>query len=1435
MAIPTISVDDVVVGEADGVARFRVRLSAVSPDTVSVTYGTQNGSATGFGFDYENADGTLTFTTGQTVKFVQVPIVDDTNVETNESFFFNLSSPAKAVLGKDTGVATIIDNDADLSLPLGTPVMEISDPVVDEKAGEARFVITLDRPSTGTISANFTTTAGTAGATDFAAVGGGVSFAPGETAKEVVVSIVDDGAPEGNEKFNLVLSAVSGATLPDAVGTTTIWANDRANVVAPSISVDDLVVSEADGFAEFVVRLSAPSANTVSVSYATQGSSATGFGFDYENASGTLSFAPGETIQTVRVPLLNDNRVEGKEGFFFSLSSPGNALLGKADALATIIDNDTDPSRPLSTPVMAVSDPVVDEKAGEARFVITLDRPSTGTVSVHYTTQAGTAGAADFAATSGNLSFAPGETAKTVAVSIIDDGAPEGNEKFNLVLSAVSGATLPDAVGTATIWANDRANVVAPSISVDDLVVSEADGFAEFVVRLSAPSANTVSVSYATQGSSATGFGFDYENASGTLSFAPGETIQTVRVPLLNDNRVEGKEGFFFSLSSPGNALLGKADALATIIDNDTDPSRPLSTPVMAVSDPVVDEKAGEARFVITLDRPSTGTVSVHYTTQAGTAGAADFAATSGNLSFAPGETAKTVAVSIIDDGAPEGNEKFNLILSAVSGATLPDAVGTTTIWASDRANAVTPSISVDDLVVGETDGFAEFIVHLSAPSANTVSVSYATQGSSATGFGFDFQNANGTLAFAPGVTVQSVWVPIVNDTTVEPIESFFLDLSSPGNAVLDNTQAVATIIDDESHPAIFHYGLSNDTYVVSSSDTVILEVADGGTDTVRSSVNFVLPDNIENLILTGAGNISGTGNSLANRITGNSGNNVLSGGSGGDALIGGAGNDTYNISNPGETITELAGGGIDLVRCLIDFVLPGNVENLILIGAGNLNGTGNALANAIIGNPGNNVLSGGAGADTLNAGAGNDILSGGLGADALNGGAGFDYADYRNAAAGLIASLANPASNTGEAAGDAYASIEGLIGSNFNDALIGDGNGNRLRGGLGADALNGGAGFDYAEYNNAAAGLTASLANPASNTGEAAGDTYALVEGLIGSNFGDTLIGNINNNSLSGLLGNDVLDGGAGNDTLSGGAGGDRFVFAPGRDADTVTDFLPAAGDKIDLSGFATIHSVSQVRTRATQVGANTVLNFSNGDTLTLNNVNASGLTAADFVLAPGGSVAFAPPVLTLHGFGSAAAGGGWASEELYPRTLGDVNGDGRADIVGFGSAGAYTALGRANGTFSAPVLVLHGFGAGAAGGGWVSEDLYPRALGDVNGDGRADIVGFGTRGRLHRPRSSQRHLHGADSGAEQVRVRRGGRRLGEPGPVPARSWRRERRRPGRHRRLRQRGHLHGARPGQWYLRGANSGAEQVRVRRGGRRLGERGPVSACPRRRGR
>lgn len=187
--------------------------------------------------------------------------------------------------------------------------------------------------------------------------------------------------------------------------------------------------------------------------------------------------------------------------------------------------------------------------------------------------------------------------------------------------------------------------------------------------------------------------------------------------------------------------------------------------------------------------------------------------------------------------------------------------------------------------------------------------------------------------------------------------------------------------------------GDGDDTYVVDSADDQVLENDDEGTDLVQCSVNWELDDFIENLTLTGSQALNGLGNALANLLTGNSGNNTLEGeggndtldggsgndtldgGSGNDTMRGGTGNDIYMVRNARDSIVESLRAGTDQIRSTISQTLGSNLENLTLTGSGNINGTGNSLANAIIGNRGRNTLNGSSGDDQLTGGSGADTF----------------------------------------------------------------------------------------------------------------------------------------------------------------------------------------------------------------------------------------------------------------------------------------------------------------------------------------------------------------------------------------------------------------------------------------------------------------------------
>jgi Ca2+-binding RTX toxin-like protein len=372
--------------------------------------------------------------------------------------------------------------------------------------------------------------------------------------------------------------------------------------------------------------------------------------------------------------------------------------------------------------------------------------------------------------------------------------------------------------------------------------------------------------------------------------------------------------------------------------------------------------------------------------------------------------------------------------------------------------------------------------------------------------------------------------------------------------------------------------GSGNDTFLVDDAGDRVIEAAGGGTDLVKTTLaTYVLPANVENLTFTGPGDASGTGNALANAITGGVGNDLLDGGLGADTLTGGGGNDVYVVDNVADRVIEAAGGGIDLVRSSVSYVLPAEVEALILTGTANLNGTGNALDNTLTGNAGANILNGGAGADTMSGGAGGDtyvvdhpgdivVEAAGVGADTVQ----TTLASYTLTDNVETLTFLGTRSFTGT--GNALAN--NILGGSGNDLLDGgiDALADRLVGGLGDDTYIVRIGDSVVE---AAGGGTDTVRT------DLAGYTLQInVENLIytgssaftaaGNALNNVIVGGGGDDRISGLDGADRLEGGGGRDTLTGGLGADIFLFdAPNRTStDRVMDFSAAQGDKLAVRG---------------------------------------------------------------------------------------------------------------------------------------------------------------------------------------------------------------------------------------------------------------------------
>ncbi len=812
----------------DGLALFTFTVSLTGDTSIerTVSYAVTGGDGADAATDsdFENgalATGTVSFGVGDTVQTITVKVQGDSEVEADETFLVTLSNATGgAALETDEATGTIRNDDARLAIAAAAADRAEGD------SGSTSFTFTVTR--TGDTSVAHSVSYDVTGSGSHAAspddFAGGVSptgtvmFAAHETVQTITIAVKGDGAAELDEEFIVTLSdASAGATIETQTATGTIRNDDPSIISIVAQSADKPEGDSGTTVYRFTLMLDQAATTDQTVDWAVTGNGAHPAGsadFGGSFPSGTIAFAAGETVQTLEISVAGDTTVEHDEGFSVGLTkqSPG-LILGTATAAGVIRNDDRS-----IVSIAALTAKSAEGDSGTTAFVfeVSLDQAGlTDQTVVWSVAGAGphAASGADFGGVlpGDTLTFAAGQTTKTLTVLVSGDNTVEHDEGFAVVLSNESPGLVLGTGSVAATIENDDKSIV----SIAEAIASRPEGDSgtisyEIPIVLDQAATTTQTVAWAVAGTGdhpADAADFNGSFPSGVLTFAPGQTSGMVTLTISGDTTVEFDEGAVLTLSNPSAELaLGTASALGIILNDDMSI---VSIAAVSASKPEGDDATTLYTFAISLDRPGVVPQTISWTVSgSGThmADGADFGGLlpSDTISFAAGETNTTVTVVVSGDSVVEQDEGFKVTLSHQSSGL---ALGTATaagIIQNDDSATVTIAAVTSGLAEGDSGAtvFA-FEISLSQPAVGSETIAWSVSGIGAHPANVgDFGGAfpGNIVTFAAGETVATVTVSVSGDMMAELDEDFAVELSSPSSGLsLGPSTAVASILNDDT------------------------------------------------------------------------------------------------------------------------------------------------------------------------------------------------------------------------------------------------------------------------------------------------------------------------------------------------------------------------------------------------------------------------------------------------------------------------------------------------------------------------------------------------------------------------------------------------------------------------------------------------------------
>ncbi len=642
---------------------------------------------------------------------------------------------------------------------------------------------------------------------DYLLKAGTLSFAIGEQTKNITLAVTNDSTVEGPNNVTIVLRNPGGATLgPISQFTYTILDDDTAAAVPyAGFAAAGSSVSEAAGTTNLLVTLSAPAPGPVSLDYAVTGGTATSPA-DYTLASGTVSFAAGQSVKATPVTIVQDTDVESNETVVVTLSNPSSAQLSALNTHTLTITDDDFP-----TVTIAATDASATESGDPGTFTIMRLGSTAGNLTVNYTIATGTGQATngtDYTLITTSAVIPDGQTSATVTISPQQDTTNEGNETVTLTLATDAAYTLGASVSaTVTIADDDRSTV---TIVANDANASETAGNpGQFTVTRTAPTTASLTVNLSISGTATNGT--DYANIASTVTIAANQTSAVINVSPVDDAVTEGPEDVTIALAS-GNYDIGTANfASVTIADNDNPPVLFISTPAsqgpliangngIIVGATVTDDGAPQpvtltwsqvaGSGTATIESPNSATTAVTFSTS-GTY-VLRVTATDGQFTVSDQTTvvvgnALVAANWITQDLGPSSARRGQGLESSGTFSVSGTGAGYASTTA-DQAHVMVRSVDDDSSIVARLTTFPTTAALAGVTMRDTMAraARRAVLGY-VPGTGLQFRtrttvSTNDTVVTQPGVSLP-VWVRLVrNATTNEITASYAPDVSgSPG------------------------------------------------------------------------------------------------------------------------------------------------------------------------------------------------------------------------------------------------------------------------------------------------------------------------------------------------------------------------------------------------------------------------------------------------------------------------------------------------------------------------------------------------------------------------------------------------------------------------------------------------------------------------------